>query len=130
LQKLGIRFFERRFFIPVIGLCVLLLGLPVCAEERQPDQVTNEMIVQRALEYFDDHRSVDQHSTADTTIEGGRAERIIREGEILMADTSVLQSEIIYRHLLVEYGDRLYACLHMFTGTNIRVICAREGSGD
>ena len=111
-------------------MCVMLLSLPVWAEERQPDEVTNEMLVQRAIEYFDEHRNVDQGSNADTMIEGGRAERIIREGEILMADTSVLQDEIIYRHLLVDYGGRLYACLHMFTGANVRVICAREGEGD
>ena len=105
-----------------------LLGWGVIADEQPLKVPVGDALLDSLQNYYQDSTESQQQFADDIVIEGRRAERVIREAEILMSDINLQHDHIVYRHLLVIYQENLYACLHIFAGLEgVSVLCSREG---
>lgn len=77
--------------------------------------------------------SEDRPPPSDVIIEGRRAERIIRQGSILVSDSYIADDILAIYYLLVAYDHNLYACVyrHLPDANQsywvVGASCAREG---
>ena len=107
----------------------------VTAASNRVDETLASRIM-RTIEVVSASVAVDRTPPDDVTIEGSRAERIIREGSTVANDTYISEDITVIRYLLVNYRDNLYACVHRHSpdvSERHRVIdvsCSREGEDD
>lgn len=94
--------------------------------------------IMRTIEVVSEEVTVDRTPPADIVVEGQRAARIIQEGTILTNDSYLNVDGYVFavHHLVVDYGEYLYACVHSHRPDAreqswvIHVSCAREGDDD